>query len=232
MDRNISNRDSTKIIAAIIIFIIIIGLGVAVYFVKKRPGNSTSSSVPSSPFDKQEPTASSPSSSNNLLELMPPIDRWSERVTKKPFGIKISPDNSPVQPERFSGYHTGVDFETFPEEQDIDVPIYAVCAGPLLLKEQASGYGGLAVQACKLANQGITVIYGHLRLSSIAANVGQQLSVTEKLAVLGTGYSSETDGERKHLHLGIHKGKAINILGYVQNSSELRNWIDIALYLK
>jgi hypothetical protein len=52
------------------------------------------------------------------------------------------------------------------------------------------------------------------------------------LAVLGTGFSTETDGERKHLHLGIHKGTAINILGYVQNSSELNNWVDITKYLK
>ena len=33
------------------------------------------------------------------------------RITKKPFGIFITTQNSPVQPERFSGYHTGVDVE-------------------------------------------------------------------------------------------------------------------------
>lgn len=94
------------------------------------------------------------------------------------------------------------------------------------------GYGGIAVQACKLDNQNITVIYGHLRLPSIVSNVGQELASGDKLAVLGTGFSQETDGERKHLHLGIHKGTAINILGYVQNPAELQNWIDITKYLK
>ena len=36
-----------------------------------------------------------------------PISNPLERIIKKPFGIKINPANSPVQPERFSGYHTG-----------------------------------------------------------------------------------------------------------------------------
>ncbi|MCL5774898.1 MAG: hypothetical protein M1333_01655, partial [Patescibacteria group bacterium] len=57
--------------------------------------------------------------------LFPPLDKALERVTKKPFGIKISPQNSPVSPERFSGFHTGVDFETFPDEQDTGVSVYA-----------------------------------------------------------------------------------------------------------
>ncbi|MFH0852450.1 MAG: M23 family metallopeptidase [bacterium] len=171
-----------------------------------------------------------------------PITDWQSRVTKKPFGIYITLQNSPVQPERFNGYHTGVDFETFPDEQNTDVLIYAICDGPLKVKEATSGYGGVAVQACprtkfgvgagKLDGEDITVIYGHLRLSSISANVGQELKAGEKLAVLGTGFSQETDGERKHLHLGIHKGMAISILGYVQSASQLDNWIDVTKYLK
>jgi hypothetical protein len=35
-----------------------------------------------------------------------PLDRASGRVTKKPFGIFVTPQNSPVQPERFRGFHT------------------------------------------------------------------------------------------------------------------------------
>jgi hypothetical protein len=163
--------------------------------------------------------------------LTAPISNAKARITKKPFGVYITPKTSPVQPEKFTGYHTGVDFETLPSEQSIDVPIYAVCAGKLLVKERASGYGGVAVQACELQGQPVTIIYGHMRLASISAPVGQALTVGQQLGVLGTGYSQETDGERRHLHLGIHKGTAVNILGYVQQQSALSQWLNPADYL-
>lgn len=184
---------------------------------KSTPENKPSNPLPSA-------------AENKLLAL--PIDQALSRITKKPFGIKVSPNNSPVSPEKFSGYHTGVDFETLPEEQDVDVPIYAVCSGQLLLKKWASGYGGVAVQKCSIENQDVTIIYGHLNLSSINITTGQKIAAGEKIGILGKGYSAETDGERKHLHLGIHKGLAINLLGYVQNKTELENWIDAMKYLK
>ena len=150
-----------------------------------------------------------------------------ERITKKPFGIHIGdPQASPVQPERFRGYHTGADFEAFPDEADIDVPVRTICTGELLMKRFASGYGGVAVQGCTLDEQSVTVVYGHLRLSSIGASVGDTLQAGDPLGVLGTGYSEETDNERKHLHLGIHRGTAVNILGYVASKRELDQWID------
>jgi murein DD-endopeptidase MepM/ murein hydrolase activator NlpD len=150
-----------------------------------------------------------------------------ERITKKPFGIHIGdPQASPVQPERFRGYHTGADFETFPDEADMDVPVRAICTGELLVKRMVSGYGGVAVQGCTLDAQAVTVVYGHLRLSSIGASVGDALQAGDTLGVLGTGYSEETDGERKHLHLGIHRGTAVDILGYVDSEQALGQWID------
>lgn len=150
-----------------------------------------------------------------------------ERITKKPFGIHIGdPQASPVQPERFRGYHTGADFEAFPDEADIDVPVRTICTGELLMKRFASGYGGVAVQGCTLDEQPVTVVYGHLRLSSIGASVGDTLQAGDTLGVLGTGYSEETDDERKHLHLGIHRGTAVNILGYVASEQALGQWID------
>lgn len=175
--------------------------------------------------------SSSPSSTPTTAVMSAPINRWQERVTKKPFGIKITPANSPVQPERFSGFHTGVDFETFSDEQNADISIYAICSGPLKEKKWASGYGGVAVQACQIDNQDVTVIYGHLNLASIAVQQNQQIASNEKISILGKAFSTETDGERKHLHLGIHKGFAINILGYVQNSADLANWLDITEFL-
>ncbi len=162
----------------------------------------------------------------SINDIAEPIAGALARVTKKPFGLKVSPTDSPVSPERFSGYHTGVDFETSQAEQNIEVPIYAICSGKLLLKKQATGYGGVAVQACEINKQSVTVLYGHLKLSSITSAVSQELSAGQQLAVLGQGYSSETDGERKHLHLSIHYGQQIVLLGYVQKQADLSAWLD------
>jgi hypothetical protein len=178
------------------------------------------------------PTANVPAENKNtstvqsLNGFQPPLERPAERVTKKPFGIYITPKTSPVQPEKFQGYHTGKDFEIFPEELNADVAVHAICSGKIAVKRTASGYGGILVQNCTLDNQPITVIYGHLKLTSITKNAGDTLSAGDEIGILGKAYSSETDGERKHLHLGIHKGNAINILGYVQSKSQLSGWID------
>ncbi len=163
---------------------------------------------------------------NSTPLLKEPITDILSRITKKPFGIYITPKNSPVQPEKFSGYHTGTDFEIFDGEQDIDVAIYAVCDGKILVKRFAAGYGEILVQACELESLDVTIVYGHLKLTSIDANVGDELTAGEKFAVLGKGFSTETDGERKHLHLGMHKGSNIDIKGYVSTEAELDSWID------
>jgi len=163
-------------------------------------------------------------------ELADPIENPESRVTKKSFGEFINPENSPIQPERFSGFHTGVDFEVFEEELNTKIPIKAICSGPIKIRRQASGYGGVVVQSCNLKSQEVTVVYGHLDLNSIEKREKDQLEKNEFIGNLGKDRSSETDGERKHLHLGIHKSSYVNILGYVQNENELKEWIDPCLY--
>lgn len=165
-------------------------------------------------------------------QFIAPISRGLERVTKKPFGLHITPETSPVEHDRFSGYHVGVDFETFPDEQDAAIDITAACDGILLLKKQASGYGGVAVQSCTLDDQPVTVVYGHLDLASIAPETGASLHQGDFIGVLGKGYSPETDGVRKHLHLGIHAGPDLNILGYVQEEEKVSGWLDALQYLR
>lgn len=164
-------------------------------------------------------------------EFVSPLSQIDQRLILKNFGMYITPENSPVQPERFRGYHTGVDFEVFPEELLADVMVSAICSGQVQLKTRASGYGGLVVERCFLNNEPITVIYGHLNLESITAKQGETLIVGDKLGLLGQGQSEQTDGERKHLHLGIYKGEIINIKGYVSSETELENWIDPCLYV-
>jgi len=137
-----------------------------------------------------------------------------------------------VLPEKFTGYHTGVDLEAFSAKQNQGVAISAICDGKILEKQQARGYGGMIVQTCSLDNKLITVVYGNIKLSSVSVAIGNNLHAGSFLAFLGQGYGAETDGKRKHLHLGIHKGITPDTRGYVQAENELNNWIDIQKYLK
>ncbi len=172
-----------------------------------------------------------PSLTPHLKAFYPPLNRASERTTKKKFGTYISPANSPVQPERFQGYHTGVDFEAFPDELSSAVKVYTVCSGPLVLKEYTSGYGGVVVQKCQLEGSSITVVYGHLNINSVTFGIDENIAGGKVLGELGANHSPETDGERKHLHLGFHSGETINLLGYVNSEQELSEWIDPCLYV-
>lgn len=233
-----------KKVLVIIIGIVLLGLAGFVIFEKKQPkpvgctmeaklcpdGSAVGRSGPKCEFapcpfvSLDVPVNEVPKT--DVSGFVPPIDRAEERVTKKPFGIFINPATSPIQPEKFRGYHTGTDFETFLKEADSDVIVRAICTGSLAAKRSATGYGGVAVQNCVLGDQPITVIYGHLRLSSISHTIGKTLSAGESIGSLGTGQSRETDGERKHLHLGIHKGDVIDIRGYTASKSALGEWLD------
>ncbi|HTX86626.1 MAG TPA: M23 family metallopeptidase [Candidatus Nanoarchaeia archaeon] len=222
---------------AIISVVIIAGL----YFVlmpKNKNINAAQAPLPGKIIATDTPAVASGAEKNILATvnrkklIAEPIADALARITKKPFGIYVSPGHSPVNPERFTGYHTGVDFEAFASEASSAVPVYAICAGTLAIKETARGYGGMAVERCRIGGQNVTVVYGHLKLTSITAKVGEKLSAGEELAILGKGYSAETDGERKHLHLGIHKGTTINTSGYVSAAAQLSGWIDVVQYLK
>lgn len=161
-----------------------------------------------------------------------PLWQARDRVLKKPFGIRIDPQTSPIQPEQFSGYHTGIDYEIFSGEEDIDVAVYAICEGKLLQKRTVSGYGGAIIQLCELNGQNVTVLYGHIRLASVIKNAGDIIVRGEQLAILGNGYSTETDDERKHLHLGIRRDAEIELRGYVETEQELADWIDFEEIIK
>ncbi len=206
----------TKLIA--ILFLIVLGITIQVFV------NNKSNKTDNQPVVVPNPIPNL-SNQESVKTFASPIENADKRVTKKPFGIYVNLKNSPVQPERFVGYHNATDFETFAEEANSEVSFYAICDGKILQKRTASGYGGLIVQACSLDNQPITVIYGHVSLKNISKIIGDNLSKGEKVGILGQ-QPTETDGERKHLHLGIHKGATPNIQGYVQNPSELDQWID------
>lgn len=154
-------------------------------------------------------------------EFIPPLSL--SRVTKKPFGLYVDQYNSPVNPEKFSGFHTGMDFET--SDDEVNVSIKAACTGEVIEKKNVGGYGGVVVQRCTYKGAPVTVLYGHIRLSSVTHRVGETLSIGQPFGFLGKGFSTETDGERQHLHLGIHRGAEIEWRGYVQSEGELADWL-------
>ncbi len=164
--------------------------------------------------------------SSQTAPFLPPISDAASRVTKKPFGLFVKPGQSPVSPEKFTGYHTGVDFEAFESEADSDVPVSAMCAGTVRVVRRVGGYGGVVIQDCTYEDTPVTILYGHLDLASVGVRAGETLAIGDRVGLLGDGYSDETDGERKHLHLSVHEGSTIEYRGYVQTEGALDGWID------
>ncbi|MFA6271613.1 MAG: M23 family metallopeptidase [Patescibacteria group bacterium] len=226
-----------KILYGLLVVIIFLGVFVFLQIAKRQNINSditinNSASVNLWTADISNANLNQNTNSKNSTEdYQSPLDRPSERISKKPFGIRITKTNSPVQPERFFGYHTGSDFEVFADELNSDVEVKSFCAGPLRMKTTANGYGGVIVQECDLNGQTVTVIYGHLRISTVIPEVGSNINKGDIIGLLGADKSAETDGERKHLHFGIHKGIEIDIKGYVQTKEELDNWLDPRQYI-
>ncbi|MBX4187596.1 MAG: M23 family metallopeptidase [Candidatus Doudnabacteria bacterium] len=186
--------------------------------------------------DTPEPNSTSETTSDqskvNLNDnFSAPMSNFRSRVTKKFFGTYVDPSHSPVSPEKFTGFHNAVDLETFPDEENLDVSVNAICTGKLAINRTASGYGGLVAQYCTLDGSPVLVLYGHMDIDSVVFKLGDDISSGTKIGILGQP-GPETDGERKHLHLGIRKGQELVILGYVPTEAGLSNYIDPLLVIK
>ncbi len=157
-----------------------------------------------------------------------PITNYASRLSLRHFGQHLSPRDVGSVPcgEAFTGFHTGDDLEISPDEKDEDVPVYSVSKGTVTSVDSVSGYGGLIIISSELAGQPVTLYYGHVSLGSVIPAKGASVSPGEKLALLGAGCTRETSNERKHLHFGIHKGQTIDLRGYVQNQSDLTDWLN------
>lgn len=179
---------------------------------KNRPQVPTSSLLP--------PTISvSPISSPITDKLSEPISEFKTRITKKFFGTYITPQNSPIKPEKFTGFHTAVDVEY--EDTTSDISVYSIDNGQIIYSGEVNGYGGfIAIQYSEYIG-----IYGHLRPKSLLPNKSM-VKKGDTIGILGTGYTSETDGERKHLHFAILKDSKLDFHGYVQSKSELSLWLN------
>lgn len=157
-----------------------------------------------------------------------PVPGAGSRDTPLHFGLYVTPDpaTNPIDPpERFEGFHAATDYEVTKSELDKDIPVYAICAGEIHFSGFSEGYGGLVTEYCSIKGEPVTVIYGHLAVDSLVEK-GAKVSTGQQLGILGANRSRDTDGNRKHLHLGIVKGHGSEVRGYVQSEAELDGFID------
>lgn len=162
------------------------------------------------------------------FEIISPVAEFNSRITKKPFGIFITQKDSPIQPERFTGYHTGIDVEY--EDVESEVKVFAIADGVVEHSGWVSGYGGVLAIRHFIDGKTYLAIYGHLNPDSLIKN-GTEVLAGEQIGVLGQGFSHETDNERKHLHFALYTGSDINLRGYVSNIEQLSAWIDPQILL-
>ncbi len=157
-----------------------------------------------------------------------PIDNYYQRLKLRTFGQYLNYQDVKTVPcgQPFTGFHTGDDLETFPDEANNDIPVFSIAQGEVIEVNYVSGYGGLIVALHRLVGESVTAYYGHINLDSATVKVGDMVSTGQKLADLGQGCSTQTDGERKHLHFALHKGAEIDVRGYVQTQDELNSWIN------
>lgn len=224
------NEVTMKGIWIIVISILILSvMGVLLYYsggIKKKNEDSNTEASHSSQADKDtESEQNDTDIGSEILSENIPLKNWSERITKKPFGILISPETSPVQPENFSGYHTGTDFEIFDSELETEVEVKAICDGEVVESRYINGYGGVTMQSCTVNDKKILVLYGHVDISNAKSSIGT-LKKGETISILADDNSYFSDKERKHLHLGIIDSQTINYKGYVESESLLVNWLD------
>src|SRR5688572_13778429 len=72
-----------------------------------------------------------------------PLSEGERREKKLTFGMYVTPDpeQNPIDPpERFTGYHTGLDLEILPEEENEEVPVLAACDGKIVSTKEIAGY--------------------------------------------------------------------------------------------
>jgi len=208
---------------------ILVGGSVFLFFIYQKTINhkdavvETSKIIVEDTLSKEDITEDTKS----VIDKVSLLDKLHIREIKKPFGIFITPEASPIQLERFAGYHTGTDFEISDDEIDADVMVHALCDGSVISKGFVRGYGGVLIQNCIIDGEAVTVLYGHLNIDTIQIGVGEVLQASDDVGLLGDDNSKQTDFERKHLHIGVHRGKNKNVRGYVQKKENVNDWIDV-----
>jgi murein DD-endopeptidase MepM/ murein hydrolase activator NlpD len=193
------------------------GTSMSISYIQSRPPVPSVSPV-SVHSNENKSVTISPPSVQTLLSW--PLSQGTERTKILTFGLYVTPATSPLpKPEKWVGYHTALDLEILPGEENTDVPVLAAYDGKIVFAGPVNGYGSALIQSCRIQGQPVTVLYGHLSGSSIKVHVGDTISVGARLALLGKAY--ENGNVRKHLHFEIHQGNRIEFRGYVPKKTDL-----------
>lgn len=199
-------------------------LGGLVVFANTRHVETSSSESAPIPSETLQ-AALLPASSPNDTRLLEPTEEFRQRITKKPFGIFITPETSPIQPDRFLGFHTGVDAE-FTDRTD-EIPVRAVANGNIVFRRWVSGYGGVIIIQHEINDRQLHALYGHLDASNFPPRNIIRVRAGDVIGVLGDGGTEETDDVRKHLHFSIRPAQeSFDLRGYVKSHEELSGWFD------
>ncbi len=137
--------------------------------------------------------------------------------------------------DRFRGYHTGIDCEQSQVDLEMhritEVPVHAAADGRVTFVGRTSGYGGVIVLSHILDGEVFSTLYGHLDLGAVPLRIGDAVYKGNRIANLGADRSTETDGERMHLHFGVWRGDAVKLAGYVKTPAELSGWLNPFAFL-
>lgn len=209
-----------RLILSIAYFIILLAGATFALLPQHRAASPTTKKPAAQKTVPPEQKAPAPQPKPAFIE---PVAGFRSRITKKFFGTYVTPANSPVQPERFTGYHAGVDVEY--GDVSGTVPVHAIAAGQVVYAGWVSGYGGLIMVRHQINGAPHIVLYGHLNVASLLP-VGTNVIQGQKLGELGIGYSRQTDGERRHLHFAILAGNTIDYRGYATAKAGLSAWIN------
>lgn len=192
------------------------------------PSASSSATAALSPTPSTDTAPNSNTSSITAQHYYYPIKGYTHRITNRWYGKKITTaDRNPLPCGfPFEGYHTGDDLEVTAAELITPVPVYAIADGTVLRVDTVNGYGGLIVIKHELDGQAVTAYYGHINVNQATIKASDTVKAGQQLTVLGDNCSSQTDGERKHLHFDIHAGNEVDVRGYAPTQAELANWIN------
>lgn len=153
-----------------------------------------------------------------------PMANYTDRLTFKKFGQAVN--------DRFCCYHVGDDLEVTEEERSKELPVYAMTDGKVVYRQRVDGYGGLLILQHEIDGRSIQSLYGHVDLSQTRAQLGDHIRAGTLISYLGDHESTQTDGERKHLHFSIYEGTKVKIPGYVQTPDKTTDWINPSDFLR
>lgn len=159
----------------------------------------------------EAPSTDSPASSVEPAMVFP-VEEYASRRTSKTFGEYIQ--------DKFRGYHVADDVEF--TDMTEEVPVVAITEGTVEEVEWVSGYGGFI----RVKHPTVNALYAHIDLESAGVEEGDTVQAGQFLANLGDHESSETDGERKHLHFGLYRGSERRINGYEASAEAVSTWLN------